>query len=111
MAVAAAATGERAAPELEWRARSRGAVGYAFVLVPLGVFALFYLYPMVYAFYVSAHEWGGIEGKLGYVGLDNYRELLDDDAFWDWPPRARRRRCGTRSTTRCWSCPCRWRSG
>jgi len=61
-------------------------VGYAFVLVPLGVFALFYLYPMVYAFYVSAHEWGGIEGKLGYVGLDNYRELADDQAFWTWPP-------------------------
>jgi multiple sugar transport system permease protein len=62
------------------------AVGYAFVLLPLGVFALFYLYPMVYAFYVSAHEWGGIEGNLGYVGLDNYRELLDDRAFWTWPP-------------------------
>ena len=60
--------------------------GYAFVLVPLGVFALFQIYPMVYAFYVSVHEWGGIEGNLGYVGLDNYRELRDDDGFWVWPP-------------------------
>jgi multiple sugar transport system permease protein len=60
--------------------------GYAFVLVPLGIFALFQLYPMVYAFYVSVHEWGGIEGNLGYVGLDNYRELRDDESFWTWPP-------------------------
>jgi multiple sugar transport system permease protein len=67
------------------RLREAG-VGYAFVLVPLAVFALFQLYPMVYAFYVSVHEWGGIEGKLGYVGLDNYRELRDDEAFWTWPP-------------------------
>ena len=34
----------------------------------------------------SAHEWGGIEGNLGYVGFDNYRELRHDDAFWTWPP-------------------------
>jgi multiple sugar transport system permease protein len=60
--------------------------GYAFVLVPLGVFALFQIYPMIYAFYVSLHEWGGIEGNLGYLGLDNYRELRDDEAFWVWPP-------------------------
>jgi multiple sugar transport system permease protein len=61
-------------------------VGYAFVLVPLAAFALFYLYPMVYAFYVSAHDWGGIEGNLGYVGFANYRDLKADTAFWTWPP-------------------------
>jgi multiple sugar transport system permease protein len=32
------------------------------------------------------HEWGGIEGNLGYVGFDNYRELWHDEAFWTWPP-------------------------
>jgi multiple sugar transport system permease protein len=61
-------------------------VGYVFVLVPLGIFGLFYLYPMAYAFYVSAHEWGGLEGNLGYIGLENYRDLRDDTAFWTWPP-------------------------
>jgi multiple sugar transport system permease protein len=61
-------------------------VGYGFVLVPLALFGLFYLWPMAYAFYVSAHEWGGLEGNLGYVGLDNYRELRTDAGFWTWPP-------------------------
>jgi multiple sugar transport system permease protein len=62
-------------------------VGYAFVVIPMAVFGLFYLYPMGYAFYVSVHEWGGLLGKIGYVGLDNYRELADDEQFWIWPPK------------------------
>jgi multiple sugar transport system permease protein len=61
-------------------------VGYGFVLLPLGLFALLYLYPIVYSFYISVHEWGGIEGNLGYVGLENFRELRDDNQFWTWPP-------------------------
>jgi multiple sugar transport system permease protein len=61
-------------------------VGYAFIFVPLGLFGLLYLYPIVHAFYVSVHEWGGIEGNLGYVGLDNFRDLRDDTQFWTWPP-------------------------
>ena len=39
---------------------------------------------MVYAFYVM-HEWGGLEGNLGYIGLDNFRELKTDEQFWTWP--------------------------
>jgi multiple sugar transport system permease protein len=61
-------------------------VGYAFVAIPLGLFALLYLYPIGRSFYISFHEWGGIEGKIGYVGLDNFREVRDDRQFWAWPP-------------------------
>jgi multiple sugar transport system permease protein len=61
-------------------------VGYGFVLIPLALFGLFYLYPIVYAFWISVHEWGGIEGNLGYVGFDNFRTLIDDRQFWTWPP-------------------------
>jgi multiple sugar transport system permease protein len=61
-------------------------VGYAFIFIPMAIFGLFFLYPMVYAFYVSAHEWGGLEGKIGYVGLDNFRDVWNDEQFWVWPP-------------------------
>jgi multiple sugar transport system permease protein len=61
-------------------------VGYAFVLIPMGIFGVFFLYPMVYAFYVSVHEWGGLEGKIGYIGLDNFRDVRNDEQFWIWPP-------------------------
>jgi multiple sugar transport system permease protein len=76
----------RRRPSLGGERLREAGVGYAFILVPLFVFALFQLYPMIYAFYVSAHEWGGIEGNLGYVGFANYRELWHDEAFWTWPP-------------------------
>jgi multiple sugar transport system permease protein len=84
--VAVATSRARRLPSIGGERLREAGVGYAFVLVPLGIFALFQIYPMVYAFYVSLHEWGGIEGNLGYVGVENYRELRDDQAFWTWPP-------------------------
>jgi multiple sugar transport system permease protein len=56
-------------------------VGYGFVFVPMFVFALFFLYPIAYAVYISFFEWG-VLGKVESVGLDNYRFLLEDDLFW-----------------------------
>jgi multiple sugar transport system permease protein len=56
-------------------------VGYTFVLVPMTVFGFFFLFPIIYAFYISYFEYG-ILGKIDSVGLDNYRTLLDDDVFW-----------------------------
>jgi multiple sugar transport system permease protein len=65
-----------------WSQRRREAlVGYAFVLVPMGVFAVFYLFPMLYAAYISVYDWG-VRGKIEYLGLANYRELLGDALFW-----------------------------
>jgi multiple sugar transport system permease protein len=61
-------------------------VGYGFVAIPLGLFALLYLYPIGKSFYIAFHEWGGIEGNLGYVGFDNFREVKEDTQFWTWPP-------------------------
>jgi multiple sugar transport system permease protein len=84
MAVATA-RGRRGTTVLGERFRE-ALVGYGFVLIPLAMFALFYLYPIVNAFYISVHEWGGIEGKIGYVGFDNFRTLRDDEQFWTWPP-------------------------
>src|SRR6266487_5189383 len=61
-------------------------VGYAFVIVPLAFFLLFFIFPIGYAFYISFYDWG-ILGKLGYRGFGNYRELWHDHLFWTWPPR------------------------
>jgi multiple sugar transport system permease protein len=61
--------------------RTEALVGYAFIAVPMGVFATFYLFPMLYAAYISLFDWG-VRGKIGYVGLANYRELVGDDLFW-----------------------------
>jgi multiple sugar transport system permease protein len=80
VSVAAVATAERVRSLRSAKLRE-ALVGYGFVLVPMGVFVLFFIYPIVYAFYISFHEWG-ILGKVAPVGLENYRFLLEDELFW-----------------------------
>jgi multiple sugar transport system permease protein len=55
-------------------------VGYAFILVPMGVFLLFFIWPLVYAVYISRYDWG-VFGKIETLGLENYRELYRDEIF------------------------------
>ncbi|MET0467803.1 MAG: sugar ABC transporter permease [Aeromicrobium sp.] len=62
-------------------ARQQGA-GLAFVSPYFIVFAVFGLFPLVYTAWVSMHEWTLLAGKVEFIGLDNYRELLGDSAFW-----------------------------
>ncbi|MGZ5238431.1 MAG: carbohydrate ABC transporter permease, partial [Caldimonas sp.] len=62
-------------------ARAREAVaGYGFVLLPMGVFALFFLYPLAYALYISFFDWG-VLGRVAWVGAGNYEQLLHDALF------------------------------
>jgi multiple sugar transport system permease protein len=60
-------------------------VGYAFIAIPMGFFVLFFIFPIVYAIYISFFDWG-ILGKIEYLGLQNHRDLIHDQAFWTWPP-------------------------
>ncbi|MET1132501.1 MAG: sugar ABC transporter permease [Aeromicrobium sp.] len=62
-------------------ARQQGA-GLAFVSPYFIVFAAFGLFPLVYTAWVSMHEWTLLAGKVEFIGLDNYRELFGDSAFW-----------------------------
>jgi multiple sugar transport system permease protein len=63
------------------RARIReAAVGYAFIAAPLAVFGLFFIYPFVYAAYISFFRWG-IFGKQASVGTANYHTVLGDPVF------------------------------
>jgi len=55
-------------------------VGYAFVAVPMAVFVLFFIYPMIYAVYISRFDWG-ILGPLGKVCWKNYTTLWHDTLF------------------------------
>ena len=54
--------------------------GYLFVLLPMAVFGLFFIYPLVYGIYISFFEWG-ILGKVKGVGTDNYHTLFHDFIF------------------------------
>ncbi|MBC9224774.1 ABC transporter permease subunit [Aeromicrobium sp. 636] len=62
-------------------ARQQGA-GLAFVSPYFLVFAVFGLFPLVYTAWVSMHEWTLLAGKVEFIGLENYRELMVDSSFW-----------------------------
>jgi multiple sugar transport system permease protein len=55
-------------------------VGYAFVLLPMAVFGVFFLYPIGYAIYISFFDWG-IYGKIASLGTQNYHHLFNDPIF------------------------------
>jgi len=51
------------------------------LLIPLVIVLLiFMLYPLFYCLYYSFHQWG-MQGNALFVGLDNYRQMLRDEAF------------------------------
>lgn len=56
--------------------------GYAFILIPLIFFLSIRIGPTLYAFWVSFHKWDPIALDRPWIGVDNYRELMDDKVFW-----------------------------
>ena len=54
---------------------------YAFISPNLVLFSAFSFFPLLYAFYISFHDWSLI-GDAEYAGLANYRRLLGDTQFW-----------------------------
>ncbi|MDF1602659.1 sugar ABC transporter permease [Nocardioides sp. YIM 152315] len=52
-----------------------------FLGLPLALFLVFVVWPFVQAFYYSMTDWSGFTPDMNFVGLDNYRRLLDDDIF------------------------------
>ena len=56
--------------------------GYAFVLVPMAVFGLFFIYPLVYGVYISFFEWGILGKAPGATATtENYTTLWHDAVF------------------------------
>lgn len=47
------------------------------------LFAAFIAYPVCNTIYLSFHSWKGIYGSpVNFVGMKNYLQVLQDDAFW-----------------------------
>lgn len=54
---------------------------YLFALPFVLCYAAFQLYPLVYSFFLSLHDWNGIGDKT-FVGLRNYKTLLTKDPLF-----------------------------
>jgi multiple sugar transport system permease protein len=58
----------------EWNA-------YLFLAPGLLLFSLFTVFALLFAFYLTFHEWSIIEPDKPFVGLDNYKDMFADEQF------------------------------
>jgi multiple sugar transport system permease protein len=54
---------------------------YAMLSPNILLMSVFIFAPIVYAFYVSLHDWNGLSG-MKFIGIKNYINLFDDEEFW-----------------------------
>ncbi len=73
---------KEAAPTSQW-AKNRERLAWLFVAPAVIVVAIVAIYPLFRTFQLSfTNARLGSGRETSYVGLDNYRYVLDDDAFW-----------------------------
>lgn len=54
-------------------------IGWSFIILPVMMIAIFYFYPMIQSLILSFRSGSGV--NLEYVGLNNYKRLLQDPTF------------------------------
>jgi len=45
-------------------------------------FAVFWLYPLLYALVLSFSDYKTLTGEISFIGLDNYSRMFNDSLFW-----------------------------
>ncbi|MGV9340269.1 carbohydrate ABC transporter permease [Streptomyces sp. NPDC003688] len=53
-----------------------------FLALPLGLYALFVVWPFIQSIYYTFTDWTGLSPEFTTVGFDNYQRMLHDDIFW-----------------------------
>lgn len=53
-----------------------------FLSPTLLIFSAFILFPVVFSFYLSFHQWNMFSPDHAFVGLNNYARVLDSEEFW-----------------------------
>lgn len=64
------------------RTRNEWLTAYAFLLPNIAGLLVFVFIPIIYAFYVSLHDWNALTPKV-FSGFDNYKQLWEDVQWWD----------------------------
>ena len=66
---------------MNWTRLQRRSAPYVFTGPFFLWYAIFGLFPVVYAFYLSLHHQVGIVARRSFVGFQNYVELVSDERF------------------------------
>ena len=64
-----------------WGRHQRGLVPYLFIAPNVALFTAFSFLPLLYAVYISFHDWSLI-GEPEFIGMANYLRLVHDPLFW-----------------------------
>lgn len=62
--------------------RSERPMVVLFLLPMVILYAWLFIAPSLRAFYVSLFDWNGFTTSMQFIGLNNFRELLQDQYFW-----------------------------
>ena len=55
---------------------------YLFVAPAVLIFSVFYIIPFIWVFQLGLYEWDGILPTKIFVGLSNFKEILQDKIWW-----------------------------
>ncbi|MFQ5680967.1 MAG: carbohydrate ABC transporter permease [Candidatus Omnitrophota bacterium] len=55
---------------------------YLFILPAVAIFSVFYIYPFIKVFQLSMMRWDGILPTMQFVGLGNFKGVLQDKIWW-----------------------------
>jgi len=81
MSEAAMAELQADAPARVRRRRRGSVIPYLFIAPNLLLFSTFVFAPLLYAAYISVHEWS-LLGDPRFIGVTNYRRIATDPLFW-----------------------------
>ena len=56
--------------------------GYLYILPAFLILGVFHLWPSLYTFFLSLHNWNFIRRNPTFIGLANYERLWADEYFW-----------------------------
>jgi N-acetylglucosamine transport system permease protein len=59
-----------------------GRFAAGFLAAPVLLYLVYVISPYVQAFSIAMTNWRGVNAAPSFVGLENFRRLLDDDIFW-----------------------------
>jgi len=64
------------------RKRQTNIAALVFMLPAFIILIAFVFYPIIDTFRISSYEWNGISSNMVYVGLNNWKKLINDKSFW-----------------------------
>lgn len=67
---------------LPWKRKDDTLGAILFLSPTLVIFVTFILFPVIFSFYLSFHEWNMFSNEATFVGVENYKRMFNSQEFW-----------------------------